>query len=407
MNNKILILNHIFWPDKINTARHISELSEELVTRGWDVTAIVGNRYYVNHKHTITPKKGIWKGVKYRRIYIPPFNQKQDIQRLITSFWLVFSWVVRLPFMGRYDAIIIGTNPPFVYLLVPFVKVFKRKTKILMWGFDLYPEAIIVSKGKSFSFSGKVLKKIAKFCYKKIDVIVDIGPCMRDIYRLYNHSAKEETLPPWSFVEPIEMLQPHVETRQKLFKNANLTLLYTGTIGNAHEFDNFLQLARELKRRNASVGFCFAGFGNRFEDLKSQIDKNDTNISFAGFVETDQELEERLSSADLMLISLKEEWTGVSVPSKYFSALAIGKAVLFSGAENSALSIWTKKYNLGFQLQNSNVNEIANVLCDIANNPGMILKMKENSFKTYQDCFSKKVICDKWSILLKKTINNF
>lgn len=406
MNNKILIFNHIFWPDKINTARHISELSEELVTRGWDVTAIVGNRYYVNHKNIIKPKRGVWNGVKYRRIYIPPFNQKKNIQRLLTSFWLILSWIVKLSFIGRYDAIIIGTNPPFVYLLVPFIKLFKRKTKILMWGFDLYPEAIIVSKEKSFSFSGKVLKNIAKFCYRKLDVIVDIGPCMRDIYRQYSHSAKEETLPPWSFVEPIEMLQPHIETRQKLFKNANLTLLYTGTIGNAHEFDVFLQLARELNKRNASVGFCFAGFGNRFEDLKSQIDENDSNISFAGFVETDQELEERLSSADLMLISLKHEWTGVSVPSKYFSALAIGKAVLFSGSENSALSIWTSKYDVGFQVQKDSINKIANVLCDIANNPELISKMKENSFKTYQDYFSKKVICDKWSVLLKKTINN-
>lgn len=406
MNNKILIFNHIFWPDNINTARHISELAEELVTRGWDVTAIVGNRYYVDHNKVIKPKKGVWNGVKYNRVYIPPFNQKKNIQRLLTSFWLICSWIIRLPFIGKYDAIIIGTNPPFVYLLVPFIKLFKRKTKILMWGFDLYPEAIIVSKKESFSFTGKILKSIAGFCYKKLDVIVDIGPCMRDIYREYKHSAKEETLPPWSFVEPKESLEPHIETRRKLFKDANLTLLYTGTIGNAHEFDNFLQLARELNKREASVGFCFAGFGNRFEDLKSQINENDTNITFGGFVETDKELEERLSSADIMLISLKDEWTGVSVPSKYFSALAIGKAVLFSGSVNSALSIWTRKFDLGFQIQKDTITEVADILCDIANDPEMISKMKRSSFETYQNHFSKKTICDDWSVLLKETISN-
>lgn len=405
MNNKVLILNHIFWPDNINTARHISELAEELVTRGWDVTALVGNRYYVNHKKIITPKEGIWQGVKYKRVFIPPFNQKKNIQRLLTSFWLILSWIVRLPFMGKYDAIIIGTNPPFVYLIAPFIRLFKRKTKILMWGFDLYPEAIIVSQGESFIPIGKILKKIAKLCYRKIDVIVDIGPCMRNIYREYNHLAKEETLPPWSFIEPNEILLPHVPTRQKLFKNANLTLLYTGTIGNAHEFDNFLQLARELNKRYASVGFCFAGFGNRFEDLKSQVNENDTNITFGGFVETDQELEERLSSADLMLISLKKEWTGISVPSKYFSALAIGKAVLFSGSEKSALSIWTKKYDLGFQVETGNINEIADILCEIANNPGIISEMKEKALKAYNDNFSKKAVCDQWSVLLKRTIS--
>jgi hypothetical protein len=107
MNNKVLIFNHIFWPDNINTARHISELAEELVLRGWDVTAVVGNRYYVDHNKIIKPKKGVWNGVKYNRIYIPPFNQKKNIQRLLTSFWLICSWIIKLPFIGKYDAIII------------------------------------------------------------------------------------------------------------------------------------------------------------------------------------------------------------------------------------------------------------------------------------------------------------
>ena len=406
MNNKILIFNHIFWPDNINTARHISELAEELVARGWDVTASVGNRYYVKHSKIIKPKKGMWHGVKYNRVYTPPFNQKKNVQRLLTSLWLVISWIIRLPFLGKYDAIIIGTNPPFVYFLVPFIKLFKRKTKVLMWGFDLYPEAIIVSKKDSFKFIGKILKSVAGFCYRKLDVIINIGPCMKNIYTEYNHVAKEATLPPWSFVEPNEILEPHLETRKKLFKEANLGLLYTGTIGNAHEFDNFLKLARELKKRNASVGFCFAGFGNQFENLKSQITKKDTNITFGKFVETDQELQERLSAADLMLISLKEEWTGISVPSKYFSAIAIGKAVLFSGSKNSALSIWTSKYNLGFQVQKDTIETIADALCDIANNPKIIKQMKINSFETYKTHFSKKVICDQWSTLLEKTISN-
>lgn len=406
MKNKILIFNHIFWPDKINTARHISELAEGLVERGWDVTAKVGNRLYTDHRTIIKPNKGIWNGVKYSRTYTPPFNQKKNIQRLITSFWLVLTWIFKLPFMGKYDAIIIGTNPPFVYFIVPFIKLFKSKTKVLMWSFDLYPEAIFVSNKKLPRIYEKILKRIAKYCYNQLDVIVDIGPCMRNIYRKYNHSASEYTLPPWSFVEPTAILSTCNETRKKLFKDTALTLLYTGTIGNAHDFSFFLKLARELNRRKASVGFCFAGFGNRFDDLKSQINDKDTNISFAGFVETDQELEKRLSSADIMLISLKKEWTGVSVPSKYFSALSIGKAVLFSGSKDSALSFWTKKYDLGFQLEKKSINRVADLLSEISLNPELISNIQKKSFKTYQENFSKKVICDRWSELLKKEVNN-
>lgn len=405
MKKKVLILNHVFWPDLINTARHISELSEELVSRGWDVTAIVTDRSYVNHNEKFRPKKGVWKGVKYKRIYTPPLNQKKNISRLLTSFWIIFSWIVRIPFEKKYDAIIIGTNPPFAYFSLPFIRLFKRKSKILMWGFDLYPEAIFVSSNKELRLLKRLLKPFIKFCYNQLDVIVDIGPCMRNIYDEYNVKAKKITLPPWSFVEPKSISKPHQATRKTLFKDAKLTLLYTGTIGNAHEFKMFLVLARYLRDRNTSVAFCFAGFGNKFKDLKTQITIFDDNISIAGFVETDLELEERLSTADIMLISLKEKWTGVSVPSKYFSALANGKAVLFLGSENSALSIWTKKYNLGYVLNENNVHEIGDLLIEISKDKNLIEGLRENSFKTYHNYFSKKQICDGWSSLLEETLD--
>ena len=406
MKKKILILNHVFWPDLINTARHISELSEELVIRGWDVTALITNRSYVDSSKKFFPKKGVWNGVKYQRIYVPPFNQKKNIPRLLTAFWITLYWILLLPFFGKYDAIIIGTNPPFSYLSLPFIRLFKRKSKIFMWAFDLYPEAIFVSSKKDFTFLKKILKPIINFCFKQLDVIVDIGPCMKSIYEDYNRKIKKVTLPPWSFVEPKSIKDPHKKTRALLFKNSKLTLLYTGTIGNAHEFDLFLDLARYLRLKKASISFCFAGFGNKFQDLKSQIRKEDTNITFAGFVETDKELEERLSSADIMLISLKQSWTGVSVPSKYFSALANGKAVLFLGSTKSALSVWTKDYNLGFVLEKDNIQIIGNKLIDISMNINLISDLKKNSHNIYNKKFSKKKTCDGWSELIANSLEN-
>lgn len=404
MKNKILIINHVFWPDKLNTARHISELAEELVLRGWDVTALITNRSYVDNHIKIKPSKGIWNGVKYKRVYLPPFNQKSNIQRIVTSIWLIVSWSFRLSFIGKYDAIILGTNPPFSYLLTPILKLFKRNSKILLWGFDLYPEAIIASGSKLWKSIGSLIKPLTKGCYNKLDVIVDIGSCMRTNFQKYNHKAKEVTLPPWSFVEFNKLSALHLETRKALFGDADLTLLYSGTIGNAHEFDNFLILARELKKRKASIGFCFAGFGNKFKELKSQIKITDSNISFGGFVNTDKELEHRLSSADLMLISLKDEWTGISVPSKYFGAIATGKAVIFSGSDDSSLCKWTKKYNMGFHLTENNISEIADTLCEIELRPELIRVIQQNALTTYKKHFSKKIICDKWSELLTQTI---
>ena len=91
---------------------------------------------------------------------------------------------------------------------------------------------------------------------------------------------------------------------------------------------------------------------------------------------------------------------GISVPSKYFSALANGKAVLFSGSTKSALSIWTKKeYNLGFVLEKDNVEIIGNKLIDVSENINLISNLKNNSINVYTKKFSKKKICDGWSEL--------
>ena len=60
-SNKILLFNHVFWPDKLNTARHISELCEELVKRNWNITALIGNRSYVDKNKVFKPDTGIWK----------------------------------------------------------------------------------------------------------------------------------------------------------------------------------------------------------------------------------------------------------------------------------------------------------------------------------------------------------
>ncbi|MFW5983052.1 MAG: glycosyltransferase family 4 protein [bacterium] len=407
MNKKVLILNQVFWPDKHNTARHISELAEELVKRGWEVEALVTNRSYVDKNQKISPLNGVWNGVKYKRLKLPSLDQKKNIPRLITGILLVIKWIFKSPsFKNKYNIILIGTNPPFAYLALPFLRLFNRKTKLVMWGFDLYPEAIMVSGGRTWEILGKLIKPLTKISLKKLDTLVDIGPCMRKRYEAYQHKAHKETLTPWSFVEPVKLEKPHEKTRKELFGSANLALLYSGTIGFAHEFDNFLLLARELRRREASVAFCFAGFGNGFEKLKKEVTEQDTNISFGGFVQTDEELKNRLSSPDVMMISLKSEWTGISVPSKYFGALATGKPVLFSGSKHSALSIWSLNYNVGLHLSKENIHETADILLELSKNKDELIKMSSNAFYTYQNKFSKEVICDRWSQVLSDTLKN-
>lgn len=401
--NKILIINHIFWPDNINTARHISELAEELFNRSWDVSVLVGNRDYRSN-NIIGANFEVWKNVKISRVYVPKLNNNSIIGRLLTSFILIIKFAAKVLILGRYDAIILGSNPPFSFFLVPYLKLIRPKSKIILWSFDLYPDAIFETINlKIFRW---LSRKITSSCYRRLDVLVDIGDCMKTRLMSYGHNVKTLTLTPWSFIEQDFLDEVHSPTRKLLFGDAKLTLMYTGTIGFAHEFDNFLSLARSLRLQNASIALCFAGFGKKMEELKSLCNVDDSNIVFADFVNSEEDLRNRISTADLMMVSLKNNWTGISVPSKFFTSIATGKPVLFSGANDSAINLWINEFGLGFHSTSNNIEDLSKKLIDISDDIELINQIKFNCLKTYNNKFSKKIVCDNWSILLNNILEN-
>jgi len=102
---------------------------------------------------------------------------------------------------------------------------------------------------------------------------------------------------------------------------------------------------------------------------------------------------------------LRENWTGISVPSKFFTSIATGKPVLYSGAKDSAIESWISKYNLGFHLTNDNIDLISRKLIEISNNSYLINDIKNNCLQSCNSTFSKKHICDNWSTLIWNTIN--
>ena len=401
MRNKVLIMSQVFWPESFGSSRHITELSIELVKRGWDVTALITNRTYLDSSISIAPKKGYREGVRYERIKLPALSQKKDLPRLMSGILLVLNWIFRSPSFKHYDIVIIGTSPPFAYLALPFIRLFNKNAKLFLWGFDLYPEAIMASGGKLKISLGKLLKPFTKRSLKKLDYLIDIGPCMRKRYGLYQPTAIKKTLTPWSFIEPSGLNNSNGADRKP-----GLTLLYSGTIGFAHDLENFLLLARELKKRNASVSLCFAGIGNKFKNFKKLIHKDDTNITIINYTNNDEEFQSRVANADIMMISLKEEYAGISVPSKFFGAIAFGKPILYSGSNKSAIFNWMTNNDIGFHLTKKNISATTDILIDLEKNKSKLSEMSSRAFTLYNSHHSKKIICDKWSNILMESVNN-
>lgn len=321
---------------------------------------------------------------------------------------MIIGWS-RLAFRSessRPDMVLIGTEPVFAALTAVPLRFFSKKIILVHWCFDMHPEAGISEGMPNNSILVRIAKIMMSKAYRSFDFIADIGRCMRERLRIYNHGAFENEITPWAIIEPKKTVSYDVDVRRELFGEAKIGILYSGNFGIAHEFSDFLALARSL-RFNKEVHFCFSIRGKRAELFRQSITNEDSNISFADFVPIEK-LEKHLGSADIHLLSLKKNFTGISVPSKFFGSIASGRPIIYSGAQDSAIAEWILKYKLGWTIDADNISETAKIICNLAVNNSELINLQNHCHKVYNEYFSRQIMIDKWktelSKLLKKKI---
>ncbi len=397
----IVIFNQYFYPSEDITSRHYTQFAEELTKRGWKVTVVTSNRLAWHPGRRIPDTREDWQGIRILRCYQPPWDPARRLPRLVNSLWMLVQGLVAICRTPPAEAIIIGTLPALAALLFPTLRLLKPGSRLAHWVFDLYPEAIVADGAQGFTlFLCRQVQKLMASAYRRVDLLVDIGACMRRRLAAYQPGARAVTLTPWALVEPGRLREPDPEARRALAPGAKLVLLYSGTMGRAHDFEVFLELARRLARQEPGIAFCFACRGNRYQEFLQAIRPSDKNVVIAPFV-GEEELEQRLIAADLHLLSLRPQWQGVVVPSKFFGSLAVGRPVIYAGPADSAIAGWIREYEVGLVLNPDNLDQAAQELAFLANHKERLAVWQENALQAYQQHFSKKRVMDRWDAALR------
>jgi len=388
---KVLIFYHFLHPDDVVSAVLFTDLAVELAQRGWDVTAMPSNRSCW-HSSTKYPAREVLKGVQIRRVWRPGFPQHTTLGRFCNAAWMALRWGLKA-IAEKPDLVILGTDPVLSVTAASIWKILRPKTKVAHWCFDLYPEAAIadgiLSRDSRFL---ALLKPILAHAYRSCDLLADLGPCMSKRLRVYGSQARQATVTPWALAEPGHPVPVDRAERASIFGSAPLALLYAGNFGRAHSSDVLLELARKLEPAGAKVVFSVRG--NKADALRRDA-ASISNVTFAPF--TDQEhLEKRLCSADIHVVSLRSDWTGMVVPSKFFGALAVGRPVLFAGSPDAAIAHWIREHKVGWVLTPDTLEAVAAELIEYCQEPERHEQMFRHCYAVYQTHFSKKLMVDQW-----------
>jgi colanic acid biosynthesis glycosyl transferase WcaI len=392
---------HFLPPDDVVSALHVGELGLALAEDGMDVTGFPCNRS-CRHKDVSYSLHEVWNGIRMERIWRPALRQSSGVGRIFNSIWMIIRWsLLALNPRRRPDVLIVGSDPVLGVLIAPVWRLFKPKTKIVHWCFDLYPEAAFADGIlRKDGFVSSVLRVMMRRAYRDCDVIVDIGPRMREMLQAYGTDCERETIVPWAQVEPSAVVPVPPADRNATFGDARLTLLYSGNFGRAHSFEDMFAVTRLL--RDDGVSLALSVRGNREAELRAAIDDRDTNIHLLAFAPAEA-LQNRLASAEVHVITLHDAWTGTVVPSKFFGALAIGRPILFCGNRNADVAQWIERFGLGWVLAPGDAAETAASIRMAMNDSSEMQAMRQRCFTAYRDHFSRQCGREKWIQLLKKT----
>lgn len=370
------------------SARIYGDLCEGLVARGWSVEARPSNRSCFDGaaRH---PGREERNGVSYRRVRRPAFAQGTGRGRVLNAMWMTAAWSARALRPGRGpDVVLVGTDPILSVFTLSVFKMFRPSTRRVHWAFDVYPDAAVADGAlREGSLLARLLARVARAGVQAADLVADIGACMRE--RLpAAPGAVRVTLPPWALVEPAAPLESDPEERKRLFGDARLGVLYSGTFGRAHSHEELLALARRL--RGTGIRFVFSVRGNREAELRAAVRADDGNVSFAPFVE-ESALARRLGAADVHALSLRPSWTGTVVPSKLQAALAAGRPVLFAGSPEASPARWIAELGLGFTLtgEPGSLEAAAAALLRLADDPEERAALNRRCHAAYAERFSR------------------
>src|ERR1700722_9736266 len=353
---KVVIVSQHYPPDSSTTAAIMADIAEHLAAEG-PVLVLSGTPGSATNNAAPSNRPDVVE-VKNR---MP--GKAALIRRAATeASFTLRAFVAALRGLRRGDVAITVTAPFMLPYAVAAAARLKRARSVLIMH-DLYPDVLVMAGLlKPASIPAKAIRAANALMYRALDAVVVIG---RDTGRLLSRYAgmtpdKIRFIPNWDPPPPgVRPIAPY--NRYRRGHAARFLVGLSGNLGFTHDPLIVFEAAR-LLRDDADIRFLLSGWGVGFERLKQmQSDAALPNVGLIDRVE-DNELEEFLSAANLWLIPYRKNVAGVSVPSRFYNLLAVGRPVILVSEPGAEAALIVTEHDLGWVVPPGDAGELARTI---------------------------------------------
>ena len=350
---KIVVASQHYPPDPSTTAAIMAEIACRLAT-GHEVVVLSGSPGALPASQT-GPGKPRIVAIKNRMT-----GKAALVRRGAAELLFAARTFLALMRELRPGDVVVTVTAPFMlpYAVATAARLKRARSALILH--DLFPD-VLVTAGllKPGSMVTRTMRFANSLMFRALNAVITIG---RDAERpLLSYAGMKRNkirfIPNWATLAPgPRPLSPDNPFRKPL--SARFVVGLSGNLGFTHDPEIVFEAAR-LLRAEPDIHFLLSGWGIGFERLKQlQAEANLPNVSFVARV-ADAELEAFLAAANLWIIPYRKDVAGVSVPSRFYNLLAVGRPVVLVSEPEAEAALTVAENGLGWVVAPGRADELA------------------------------------------------
>jgi glycosyltransferase involved in cell wall biosynthesis len=322
---KVLVICQHYYPENFL----VTDISEALVARGHDVTAVVG---LPNYPSGIVPKE--YKGFKRRREERNGVHVRRclEIGRRNTKLGLTINYLSymlsachRVLWMRKdFDVIYAySSSPVLMSLPAAFLRAISGK-KLLIYVLDIWPACLSAMNVGESSLLYKAMKWVSRRIYARADVLAYSSKRFQGYFKRVHGLAipDEYYLPQFAYGQP--------DAVKEKTKSDGWNFVFAGNIGKMQGVETVIRAAELL--RNEPVKFHILGNGANYPACEALVkEKHLESIVTLYGRRPQEEMPGYFAMADALIVSMRNDPSvNDTLPAKVQSYMAAGKPILGS-----------------------------------------------------------------------------
>ncbi len=333
---RILFISLVYWPDKLGNGPLLTDLTQELVRRGHEVTVVAGLPHYGGDQDPAEYRRRdrrveTHQGVLIRRVphYTRPGERAIDKMRT----YLGFSWRA---LWGGWRAgpcdVVVVPSPPITLGITGWLVGRLHRAPLVYVMEDVFPESYLALGEMRKPLLTRICCGLAHFVYRRSRRIICVTESMRRTLENYGIPAERSvTIYNWADTDEVTPLPRDNDLARELGLVGRFVVLYAGNVGLSQRLDLLLECAAQMPE----ALFVIAGSGGGRASVEARArEMKLENVRFMNSVEREK-LPLLLASCDVNLVPMTAGRALGCFPSKIYTAMASARTILAALDEGS------------------------------------------------------------------------